>query len=60
MKTLLRLVKDGKIIKQEVKLGDQVSGNKVQVLSGLSDGDQVVLQSSKYLKEGQQVQLESK
>ncbi|MBL4952440.1 efflux RND transporter periplasmic adaptor subunit [Neobacillus sp. OS1-32] len=48
------LIKDGKAQKQTVKTGI-ISGNKIEILSGVSKDDLVILSGSKKLKDGMEV-----
>jgi RND family efflux transporter MFP subunit len=47
---------NGKAKKVDVQLG-QISGDQVQILSGLSPSDQVILQGAKDLSDGQPIQV---
>lgn len=54
---LVHVVKDGKAVLRLVKTGRH-AGDQVEVLSGIEDGDQVVIQSAGELKDGQPVTLQ--
>jgi multidrug efflux pump subunit AcrA (membrane-fusion protein) len=51
---LVHVVKDGKALLRLVKTGRR-TGDKVEILSGIEDGDSVVVQSAAALKDGQPV-----
>ena len=54
---LVHVVKDGRAVLRLVKTGRR-TGDHVEVLSGIEDGDQVVIQSAGELKDGQPVTLQ--
>jgi len=58
-KTIVFVVVDGRAVSRDVVLGD-VIGTQVEVRQGLSAGDEVVVENSRNLQEGQKVQDESK
>ena len=51
------VVKDGKIIRTKVKAGRD-NGSHVEILDGLSDKDQVVLQPDASMADGTEVHVE--
>lgn len=50
------VLKDGRLIQREVKLGE-VLENEIEVLEGVSPGDQVVISGSEALKDGQRAEV---
>ncbi|MBW1723207.1 MAG: efflux RND transporter periplasmic adaptor subunit, partial [Deltaproteobacteria bacterium] len=52
----LFVVKNGKALKRLVRTGD-ITGPEVEILEGLSPGDQVVIAGGEYLSDGQKVLL---
>ena len=54
---LVHVVRDGKALLRLVKTGRR-AGDRVEVLSGIEDGDQVVIKSAGELKDGQPVALQ--
>ena len=56
--TWIRKIEDGKIISVKATLGKKQRG-QVEVLTGLSHGDLIVERSSRYLAEGDEVEIEN-
>lgn len=57
-KTIVFVLKDGKIEKRAVKAGYE-NGTDVEIIAGIVPGEQLVLDPSKTLKEGQKVKVVS-
>ena len=55
--TLLKLICTNKVCKQNVKLGKEIA-DRVEILAGIKAGDQVITQSSQYLREHESVEIE--
>lgn len=57
--TLVNVVKNGKVKSTKVSVGKNQKG-QVEILSGLQEGDQVVIRSSRFLTDGVTVSVEQK
>jgi multidrug efflux pump subunit AcrA (membrane-fusion protein) len=56
--TFVRTVKDGKATKVPVKLGERRQG-QVEILSGISSGDEVIERASRFVADGAPVKVEA-
>jgi RND family efflux transporter MFP subunit len=54
-----RVQADGTVKAQPVKLGEIMSGDRVEIKSGLSAGDRVVVKGAPFLKDGDKVEVRS-
>ncbi len=54
----VRLVKDGKVTRNIVKIGKHFDGGFVEINDGLNVGDVVVVTTGKYIKENEEVVIE--
>jgi RND family efflux transporter MFP subunit len=52
-----RLQADGTVKPQSVKVGEPISAEKVEIKSGLSPGDRIVVKGAAYLKDGDKVEV---
>ncbi|HEY9635984.1 MAG TPA: efflux RND transporter periplasmic adaptor subunit [Coleofasciculaceae cyanobacterium] len=52
-----KLQRDGTVKAQPVQLGEIMSGERVEIKSGLSAGDRVVVKGAPYLKDGDKVEI---
>lgn len=52
------LGKDSRVRKQKVEIGNMLSGNRVEILSGLNVGDKVAVTRLSYLSENEEVLLQ--
>jgi len=53
------LAGDNRVRRQTVTVGELLGGDRVEILAGLEVGDRVVLEGAPYLKDGDQVTIES-
>jgi len=53
------LIRDGKAEKRWIRTGD-ILGEEVVILEGLDEGEEVITEGAKYLREGMQVEIVSK
>ncbi len=54
-----RLQGDGTVKAQKVEMGELMSGDKVEIKSGLSAGDRIVVKGAPFLKDGDKVEVRS-
>jgi HlyD family secretion protein len=52
-----RLMGDGTVKAQPVEVGEIISGERVEIKSGLSPGDRIVVKGAAYLKDGDKVEV---
>ncbi len=53
------LAGDNRVRRQTVAVGELLGGDRVEILAGLEVGDRIVLEGAPYLKDGDQVTIES-
>jgi RND family efflux transporter MFP subunit len=52
-----RLMGDGTVKAQQVQVGEPMPGERVEIKSGLSPGDRIVVKGAAYLKDGDKVEV---
>jgi multidrug efflux pump subunit AcrA (membrane-fusion protein) len=48
---------DGTVKAQQVQVGEPMPGERVEIKSGLSPGDRIVVKGAAYLKDGDKVEV---
>ncbi len=56
---MVRIIQDEKVLRKPIKIGKEYT-EQVEILSGLNEGDLVVITRNKYLKDGELVKIDSK
>ncbi len=55
----VRVVIDSKAVKKKVKIGRDLDGDMKEILSGLEEKEMVIIHSDKYLRDNEQVEINS-